>query len=158
MISAPARSNGRRLSETTFSTSGPSSLPLSTSSTKPLPTCSTTLTLSSTLPLEVRYFEPLSVPAVARTPITPVLVPRAAGFTAGSIPMKRIWSRRPPVSRRTRSLHCSEDSSEYSSLNVEIAAEVAVLQATTIISAPFPSRKSVTALILSIMKSLVFSP
>ena len=114
-MSAPASRSGSRLSITMDSALWPANSPLSTNSTNPWPICSTTITSSACLPLVSLYLSALSVPAVARTPTTPVLVSAAAGFTAGSMPTKQIG---------------------YSFLNVAMAAAVAVLHATTMMSAP----------------------
>ena len=70
--------------------------------------------------------------------MTPVFVPRAAGLTAGSIPTK--------------------ETAGYSSRSREMAAAVAVLQATTMMSAPIPRRMSVTARARSWMYVADFSP
>ena len=67
----------------------------------------------------------------------PVLVIAAAGLTAGSIPMKLMG---------------------YSVLRVFMAAAVAVLHATTIMSAPSRSMKSVMVRALPMIYSLDFSP
>ena len=83
------------------------------------------------------YLLALSVPAVARTPTTPVFVALAAGFTAGSIPINLTGN---------------------SSLSVAMAAAVAVLHATTMMSAPFSIRWRVIDLALSMIYSRVFSP
>ena len=61
----------------------------------------------------------------------------AAGFTAGSMPMNLFW---------------------YSFRRVDMAAAVAVLQATTTMSAPLPRRRSVITLPRSLMNSGDFSP
>ena len=84
-----------------------------------------------------KYFSDLRVPAVAKTPTVPVFVNWAAGLIAGSIPMNFM---------------------EYSSLSVRMAAAVAVLQATTIISAPSLMSMSVILRHLSMMNSIGFSP
>ena len=85
----------------------------------------------------LRYLDALRVPAVASTPITPVFELRAAGLIAGSIPMNLTGN----SSRRT-----------------EIAAAVAVLQATTMICAPFEISSRVISRALFRMNSTLFSP
>ena len=75
--------------------------------------------------------------AVASTPMTPLLVPSAEGLTAGSIPTKG-------------SANCAR--------RCAMAAAVAVLQATTITSAPRPESSFVMAVQRSRIKSADLSP
>ena len=77
------------------------------------------------------------VPFVASIPIILVLVFRAAGFIAGSIPIKGM---------------------EYFSLKISIAFVVAVLQATIIILQFLFSKISVFFIAKSMMVCLLFSP
>jgi hypothetical protein len=78
-----------------------------------------------------------SVPFVARIPIVFVLVCKAAGLIAGSIPIIGML---------------------YVSLNTFIALVVAVLQATTISLLSFSIRRSMFFLHNSKISLLVFSP
>jgi len=97
-------------------------LPDSINETKPLPSISLIIVFCLIL-LEVFSNKSLvNVPLVARIPITFVFVCKDAGFIAGSMPI---------------------NGTLYSFLKISIAFVVAVLQATTIILAPFSNNKSV---------------
>ena len=120
ILSAPASISGSIRARTAASAREPAVSPFSTSSTSSSATVSMIFTAPATRAEVWRYNLPLNVPRVASTPTTPVLEPRAAGFTAGSMP--------------------TNGTCGHSLRSTSIAAAVAVLHATTTTSHPRPIR------------------
>ena len=75
-------------SATNLSTSAPVTLPLSTRSTQPGHGLSKTSVLGASRRTSSLKVWLTRVPVVAKTPMTPLLVMRAAGLMAGSMPTK----------------------------------------------------------------------